>query len=147
MPCTFTIQLRFDASDDHEQSTPPLSGHYVKVTASNALYEGIAGDANIFLFQREVANPAITDPVTYASYFSAICSPSDMEEVTATTEPAADSATPDKFRLDAVEAYFRSRREAEAFVVAVKEDVALLMHSLKRRCSQLAGPETLTISG
>jgi hypothetical protein len=216
MACNFTIRITYKINLDREAGL--FKGHYLELTADNALYEGIAGDANIFLYQRETANNelapvwgvvisaggsgyttppsvsftggggtgaagtatvlggvvtgvTITNPGTgyasaptvsfasisgtgaagtakldrYGSYFTAVCSPADMEEILDTTEPQGEAPTPLKFRLNYVRAYFRSKIEATEALADIQADIGLLMSSFKQRCLHLSDPVVNTI--
>jgi hypothetical protein len=83
----------------------------------------------------------------YGSYFTAVCTPSDLQEVLDTGEPSTPGPTPAKFRLSYVRAYFRSRAEAEYAKTAIMVDVNALLNALRLQCEERHGdPITYKIS-
>jgi hypothetical protein len=75
----------------------------------------------------------------YGSYFTAICTPNDLQEVLETSEPTGPGPEPAKFRLNYVRAYFRSRAEAEYAKTAILVDVNALLNALRLQCTERHG--------
>jgi len=114
---------------------------YLEFEITQALGPGIWHDPNIFMYQRELGNEA----GIYNSFFSNVCTPVDLQEILTTSEPASNVATPDRFRLPYVRAYFRSRFELDQAIQDILNDIQALANGLALESRYLAEPKTGTI--
>lgn len=134
----YSIDYTQQISDNPEAGTHVLT---LEITAANG--EDGWADTHLFLFQRELRVPPSAG---YDSWFTAVCCPNDLEEVTTLAEPAPTEATPTTFRLAKLTAYFRSRIEAEQCLETIKADLAKLMRDLDLLHSHMGDPVLGTIT-
>ena len=63
---------------------------YLEFEITQAVGPGAWSDANIFMYEREPAD----EDGNFKSYFSNVCTPTDLEEIDDKVEPAANAPTP-----------------------------------------------------
>jgi hypothetical protein len=135
--CIFGVKINKVMTDD--TAAGAVAGQYLEVSAvSNVNMR----DNAIFIYSRE---PALPETGVYDSYFEAIATPNDMEELNS-GEPSASDSTTIKFRDDNIKVYFKSRTELEDGWEYIKTDINYLIKSMALRCQHLGEPVGIVIN-
>ncbi len=112
--------------------------NYLEIEITSGIGPSGWSDAFIFLYQRDLAD----EDGNYTSMFTNVCTPVDMEEVTAKAEPAVSAAQPLQFRLNYVRAYFRSMFDLEQTLQDILQDIQELANGLALQSRYLQEPTT-----
>lgn len=110
---------------------------YLEFEITQAVGPGAWSDANIFMYEREPAD----EDGNFKSYFSNVCTPTDLEEIDDKVEPAANAPTPVRFRLNYVRAYFRSRLDLQQTLEDIISDIQQLSDGLALAARYLQEPK------